>query len=73
MKRGRDNGQFLNRRFVLSLRDGTLKYYTKLDVSDSTSMQLDHRQTNIVFVKIRVYFYILSVILVQIVVVILCF
>uniref|UniRef100_A0A8C2PTG9 Zgc:92360 n=1 Tax=Cyprinus carpio TaxID=7962 RepID=A0A8C2PTG9_CYPCA len=31
MKRGRDNGQFLNRRFVLSLRDGTLKYYTKLD------------------------------------------
>ncbi|KTG35038.1 hypothetical protein cypCar_00032942 [Cyprinus carpio] len=33
MKRGRDNGQFLNRRFVLSLRDGTLKYYTKLDVS----------------------------------------
>uniref|UniRef100_A0A672REF1 Arf-GAP with dual PH domain-containing protein 1-like n=1 Tax=Sinocyclocheilus grahami TaxID=75366 RepID=A0A672REF1_SINGR len=31
MKRGRDNGQFLNRRFILSLRDGTLKYYTKLD------------------------------------------
>uniref|UniRef100_A0A8C1R8K9 Zgc:92360 n=1 Tax=Cyprinus carpio TaxID=7962 RepID=A0A8C1R8K9_CYPCA len=35
MKRGRDNGQFLNRRFVLSLRDCTLKYFTKLDVSVS--------------------------------------
>ncbi|XP_057193153.1 arf-GAP with dual PH domain-containing protein 1 isoform X2 [Triplophysa rosa] len=34
MKRGRDNGQFLNRRFVLSLRDGTLKYYTKLDAKE---------------------------------------
>uniref|UniRef100_A0A8C1V2T4 Zgc:92360 n=1 Tax=Cyprinus carpio TaxID=7962 RepID=A0A8C1V2T4_CYPCA len=34
MKRGRDNGQFLNRRFVLSLRDGTLKYFTKLDAKE---------------------------------------
>uniref|UniRef100_A0A673FF17 Arf-GAP with dual PH domain-containing protein 1-like n=1 Tax=Sinocyclocheilus rhinocerous TaxID=307959 RepID=A0A673FF17_9TELE len=34
MKRGRDNGQFLNRRFILSLRDGTLKYYTKLDAKE---------------------------------------
>lgn len=33
MKRGRDNGQFLSRRFVLSEREGTLKYYTKFDVS----------------------------------------
>ncbi|KAJ3614949.1 hypothetical protein NHX12_018518 [Muraenolepis orangiensis] len=31
MKRGRDNGQFLSRRFVLSEREGTLKYYTKAD------------------------------------------
>ncbi|XP_051562911.1 arf-GAP with dual PH domain-containing protein 1 isoform X1 [Myxocyprinus asiaticus] len=34
MKRGRDNGQFLIRRFILSLRDGTLKYYTKLDAKE---------------------------------------
>ncbi|MED6240107.1 Arf-GAP with dual PH domain-containing protein 1, partial [Ataeniobius toweri] len=33
MKRGRDNGQFLSRRFVLSEREGTLKYYIKYDVS----------------------------------------
>lgn len=39
MKRGRDNGQFLSRRFVLSLRDGTLKYYTKLDVSVTHVLQ----------------------------------
>lgn len=32
MKRGRDNGQFLSRRFVLSELEGTLKYYTKYDV-----------------------------------------
>ncbi|KAL4647802.1 arf-GAP with dual PH domain-containing protein 1-like, partial [Arapaima gigas] len=31
MKRGRDNGQFFSRRFVLFERDGTLKYYTKHD------------------------------------------
>lgn len=35
MKRGRDNGQFLSRRFVLSEREGTLKYFTKYDVSKS--------------------------------------
>lgn len=35
LKRGRDNGQFLNRRFVLSEREGTLKYYTKVDVSST--------------------------------------
>ncbi|KAG7256080.1 hypothetical protein CRUP_002293 [Coryphaenoides rupestris] len=32
MKRGRDNGQFLSRRFVLSEREGTLKYFTKTDL-----------------------------------------
>ncbi|XP_028671066.1 arf-GAP with dual PH domain-containing protein 1 [Erpetoichthys calabaricus] len=30
-KRGRDNGQFFSRRFVLSDRDGTLKYFAKND------------------------------------------
>lgn len=33
LKRGRDNGQFLSRRFVLSEMEGTLKYFTKCDVS----------------------------------------
>ncbi|XP_048869542.1 arf-GAP with dual PH domain-containing protein 1 [Brienomyrus brachyistius] len=31
MKRGRDNGQFFSRRFVLLEREGTLKYYAKQD------------------------------------------
>ncbi|RVE55574.1 hypothetical protein OJAV_G00234920, partial [Oryzias javanicus] len=34
MKRGRDNGQFLTRRFILSEREGTLKYFTKYDAKD---------------------------------------
>ncbi|XP_028830083.1 arf-GAP with dual PH domain-containing protein 1 isoform X2 [Denticeps clupeoides] len=34
MKRGRDNGQFLNRRFILSKRGGTLKYFTKYDAKE---------------------------------------
>lgn len=32
-KRGRDNGQFLSRKFVLSEREGVLKYFNKNDVS----------------------------------------
>ncbi|KAK2533736.1 hypothetical protein Q9233_004950 [Columba guinea] len=32
-KRGRDNGQFLSRKFVLSEREGALKYFNKNDVS----------------------------------------
>lgn len=32
-KRGRDNGQFLPRKFFLSEREGCLKYFTKQDVS----------------------------------------
>lgn len=32
-KRGRDNGQFLPRKFLLSEREGCLKYFTKQDVS----------------------------------------
>ncbi|XP_053713893.1 arf-GAP with dual PH domain-containing protein 1 [Synchiropus splendidus] len=34
MKRGRDNGQFLSRRFVLLEREGTLKYFTKYDAKE---------------------------------------
>lgn len=34
MKRGRDNCQFVSRRFVLSEREGTLKYFTKSDAKE---------------------------------------
>ncbi|XP_046887601.1 arf-GAP with dual PH domain-containing protein 1 [Hypomesus transpacificus] len=33
-KRGRDNGQFLSRKFILSEREGALKYYNKQDARD---------------------------------------
>ncbi|XP_051926480.1 arf-GAP with dual PH domain-containing protein 1 isoform X3 [Hippocampus zosterae] len=33
-KRGRDNGQFLSRRFILSEREGALKYFNKQDARD---------------------------------------
>ncbi|XP_041093816.1 arf-GAP with dual PH domain-containing protein 1 isoform X2 [Polyodon spathula] len=33
-KRGRDNGQFLHRKFVLSERDGTLRYFHRLDAKE---------------------------------------
>ncbi|XP_038639778.1 arf-GAP with dual PH domain-containing protein 1 [Scyliorhinus canicula] len=33
-KRGRDNGQFLNRKFVLSESDGILKYFAKNDAKE---------------------------------------
>lgn len=32
-KRGRDNGQYLSRKFILSEREGVLKYFNKHDVS----------------------------------------
>lgn len=32
-KRGRDNGQFLSRKFVLTEREGALKYFNRNDVS----------------------------------------
>uniref|UniRef100_A0A1A8LKX3 ArfGAP with dual PH domains 1 n=1 Tax=Nothobranchius pienaari TaxID=704102 RepID=A0A1A8LKX3_9TELE len=38
-KRGRDNGQYLNRKFILSERDGVLKYFNKNDVSDIIMIQ----------------------------------
>lgn len=31
-KRGRDNGQYLSRKFILSEREGVLKYFNKHDV-----------------------------------------
>lgn len=39
-KRGRDNGQYLSRRFILSEREGVLKYFNKHDVSPDNSFQL---------------------------------
>ncbi|KAG8436289.1 hypothetical protein GDO86_007410 [Hymenochirus boettgeri] len=33
-KRGRDNGQYLMRKFVLTVLDGTLKYFTKHDAKE---------------------------------------
>ncbi|KAK7134179.1 hypothetical protein R3I93_017552 [Phoxinus phoxinus] len=33
-KRGRDNGQFLSRKFILSEREGALKYFNKHDARD---------------------------------------
>ncbi|KAM9324516.1 arf-GAP with dual PH domain-containing protein 1-like [Gastrophryne carolinensis] len=33
-KRGRDNGQYFSRKFVLTLLDGTLKYYIKPDAKE---------------------------------------
>ena len=39
-KRGRDNGQFLSRKFILSEREGALKYFNKQDVSKTMQMIL---------------------------------
>lgn len=39
-KRGRDNGQFLSRKFILSEREGALKYFNKQDVSQMISLRL---------------------------------
>lgn len=44
-KRGRDNGQFLPRKFVLSEREGCLKYFTKQDVSMVVSTHLSAYST----------------------------
>lgn len=44
-KRGRDNGQFLPRKFVLSEREGCLKYFTKQDVSMVVSYHLSAYST----------------------------
>ncbi|KAJ6659801.1 hypothetical protein lerEdw1_018517 [Lerista edwardsae] len=42
-KRGRDNGQFLSRKFVLSEREGVLKYYNKNDAKEPKAvMKIEH-------------------------------
>ncbi|XP_031698839.1 arf-GAP with dual PH domain-containing protein 1-like isoform X1 [Anarrhichthys ocellatus] len=37
-KRGRDNGQFFSRRFILSEREGALKYFNKQDARDPKAL-----------------------------------
>ncbi|XP_053551263.1 arf-GAP with dual PH domain-containing protein 1 [Bombina bombina] len=42
-KRGRDNGQFLSRKFVLSEREGALKYFNKNDAREPKAvMKIEH-------------------------------
>ncbi|XP_054991892.1 arf-GAP with dual PH domain-containing protein 1 isoform X1 [Sorex araneus] len=42
-KRGRDNGQFLSRKFVLTEREGTLKYFNRIDAKEpKASMKVEH-------------------------------
>ncbi|XP_053327739.1 arf-GAP with dual PH domain-containing protein 1 [Spea bombifrons] len=42
-KRGRDNGQFLSRKFVLSEREGVLKYFNKNDAREPKAiMKIEH-------------------------------
>jgi hypothetical protein len=42
-KRGRDNGQFLSRKFVLTEREGALKYFNKNDVSGGAGARVGDR------------------------------
>ncbi|KAK3520220.1 hypothetical protein QTP70_019362 [Hemibagrus guttatus] len=37
-KRGRDNGQFLNRKFILSEREGAMKYFNKHDAREPKAL-----------------------------------
>ncbi|XP_037670007.1 arf-GAP with dual PH domain-containing protein 1 isoform X2 [Choloepus didactylus] len=42
-KRGRDNGQFLSRKFVLTEREGVLKYFNKNDAKEPKAvMKIEH-------------------------------
>ncbi|XP_020834341.1 arf-GAP with dual PH domain-containing protein 1 isoform X2 [Phascolarctos cinereus] len=42
-KRGRDNGQFLSRKFVLTEREGALKYFNKNDAKEPKAiMKIEH-------------------------------
>uniref|UniRef100_A0A8C7NB16 ArfGAP with dual PH domains 1 n=1 Tax=Oncorhynchus kisutch TaxID=8019 RepID=A0A8C7NB16_ONCKI len=41
-KRGRDNGQFLSRKCILSERDGALKYYNKHDAREPKALMKIH-------------------------------
>uniref|UniRef100_A0A8C2ZWQ5 ArfGAP with dual PH domains 1 n=1 Tax=Cyclopterus lumpus TaxID=8103 RepID=A0A8C2ZWQ5_CYCLU len=40
-KRGRDNGQYLSRNFILSEREGVLKYFNKHDVKPKAIMKIN--------------------------------
>ncbi|KAJ8254171.1 hypothetical protein COCON_G00207830 [Conger conger] len=41
-KRGRDNGQFLSRKFILSEREGALKYFNKNDAREPKAIMKIH-------------------------------
>nr|XP_015100066.1 arf-GAP with dual PH domain-containing protein 1 isoform X4 [Vicugna pacos]XP_031532703.1 arf-GAP with dual PH domain-containing protein 1 isoform X4 [Vicugna pacos]XP_031532704.1 arf-GAP with dual PH domain-containing protein 1 isoform X4 [Vicugna pacos] len=42
-KRGRDNGQFLSRKFVLTEREGALKYFNRSDAKEPKAvMKIEH-------------------------------
>uniref|UniRef100_A0A8C9K9K3 PH domain-containing protein n=1 Tax=Panthera tigris altaica TaxID=74533 RepID=A0A8C9K9K3_PANTA len=42
-KRGRDNGQFLSRKFVLTEREGSLKYFNRNDAKEPKAvMKIEH-------------------------------
>ncbi|XP_046893418.1 arf-GAP with dual PH domain-containing protein 1-like [Hypomesus transpacificus] len=41
-KRGRDNGQFLSRKFILSEREGALKYFNKHDAREPKAVMKIH-------------------------------
>uniref|UniRef100_A0A8B9KTI4 ArfGAP with dual PH domains 1 n=1 Tax=Astyanax mexicanus TaxID=7994 RepID=A0A8B9KTI4_ASTMX len=41
-KRGRDNGQFLSRKFILSEREGALKYFNKHDAREPKALMKIH-------------------------------
>ncbi|KAG5832636.1 arf-GAP with dual PH domain-containing protein 1 [Anguilla rostrata] len=41
-KRGRDNGQFLSRKFILSEREGALKYFNKHDAREPKAIMKIH-------------------------------
>ncbi|CAB1311963.1 unnamed protein product [Coregonus sp. 'balchen'] len=45
-KRGRDKGQFLSRKFILSEREGALKYFSKQEVRLESTQMLPHINTS---------------------------
>ncbi|XP_041063062.1 arf-GAP with dual PH domain-containing protein 1-like isoform X1 [Carcharodon carcharias] len=52
-KRGRDNGQFLSRKFILSEREGVLKYFNKHDAKDPKAV-LRLEQINATFQPMKI-------------------
>ncbi|OWK10887.1 ADAP1 [Cervus elaphus hippelaphus] len=45
-KRGRDNGQFLSRKFVLTEREGALKYFNRSDIGHPHGLQVTYLKDN---------------------------